>query len=118
MLQIDKKWFLYSGLFLIAFGVILKLVTAFNLLALVIIFTGAGSKVLYLFLKFLSKEYVPGTELKFLIVGLILFLAGNFVIQKPEFLSLLLKITGVSLKIIFVLLFILKQRNAFGRNVL
>jgi low temperature requirement protein LtrA len=109
-----KKWPLYTGLSLLALGITLKASTSLALYPLLIILTGVGLKVLYIILKIIRKEYKPGLEMVTLFFGLALFLTGVFFFESGLInhgASIALKITGITLKTTFVLLFIRKTRK-------
>ncbi|MCF8361323.1 MAG: hypothetical protein K9G70_01735 [Prolixibacteraceae bacterium] len=109
-----KKWPFYTGLSILALGITLKASTSLALYPLLIILTGVGLKVLYITLKIIRKEYKPGLEMVALICGLGFFLAGEFFFDSGLInhgASIALKITGITLKTTFVLLFIHKTRK-------
>lgn len=107
-----SKWLLYFGLLFLTVGVVLKVSTDLHPIPLVLILTGVAFKVLYILSKAIRKEYKPGWELLFLFTGLVLFLSGVF-LQKGEIIenASFLKIPGISLKAMFVILFIRKSRK-------
>ncbi len=107
-----KKKFLYAGLFLLAIGILLKIVTDLTLLPVCIILSGVLFKVLYIIRKIRKDNYKPGYEFLILCVGLILFLTGIYLRShgssvNPAFFM----IPGIAFKITFLVLFIRKSHN-------
>lgn len=77
--------------------------------------SGVAFKLFYITLKIIRNEYKPGFELLFLVSGLAIFLTGIFLtkyglLNTPA--SISFKITGISLKSAFVLMFIVKIRGS------
>ncbi len=103
------KWQLYSGIFMLLLGILLRKLTDLNLISLVIIFLGVTLKVYYLLKKFKKKEYKPGFELVLLIFGLFLFMTGIYLrpiasIINPNYFI----ISGIAMKVGFIILYINK----------
>jgi len=108
----NSKWIIFTGILLLTAGIALKITNNATALPLILILTGVAFKVAYIIIKIITKEYQPGYEFIFLGVGLALFLSGIFLhkaalIENPT----LLKISGISLKVIFILLFIRKSKT-------
>lgn len=109
------KWLLFLGLGLLTLGVVFNRVFNDAIWPLVLIFAGVGLKATYIFLKISKSNYRPGTEMWYLASGLIIFFTGLYlsphadagIISFPNF----LKITGITLKVVFVVLFIRKTRR-------
>jgi hypothetical protein len=79
---------------------------------LLMIIMGVLLKTYYVVSKARSGEYKPGKELLFLFVGLGLFLGGRYLRSSAEFAyAPAMIITGIALKIIFIILFIIKTRK-------
>ncbi|MBN1769229.1 MAG: hypothetical protein JXR50_02520 [Prolixibacteraceae bacterium] len=110
----QNKCPLYTGLTLLAIGIILKSTTSYSAAALLVMLAGVAFKIYYITAKVIRKEYKPGYELLVLISGLAIFLTG-LLLTKHGLLhtaaSITFKITGISLKAAFVLLFMLKTRG-------
>lgn len=107
-----SKWPLYTGIGLLTLGIVLKTSTSFNPWSLIILLTGVAFKLAYIISKIIKKEYKPSFEIAFLIIGLTLFMGGvilhkNGLIENPA----ALKIIGISLKVIFIIIFIKKTRK-------
>lgn len=107
-----KKWPLFTGIVLLTLGIILKKTTNFDPWSLIILLSGVAFKVAYIITRIVKKEYKPGYELLFLFIGLTMFLGGIIlhkqgILENPAF----LKITGISLKVIFIIIFIKKSRG-------
>jgi hypothetical protein len=106
-----SKWTLLAGIILLATGIILRRTTDLALEGLLLILTGVVLKTAYIINKARSGEYLPGYELIFLFLGLILFMSGLYLrSHEPPFNPVLLIITGITLKIVFIIMFILKTR--------
>ena len=108
-----SKGLLFIGIILLVFGIILKKVSQLEVLGLVLIITGVTFKTIYILAKVKSGDYQPGKEMLFLLVGLILFLTGLYLrsvvqtIVNPIYLIVL----GLTLKVIFIIKFILIVRS-------
>ncbi len=103
-----SKGLLFVGIVLLVIGIVIKKSTPMNTLGLVLIITGVTFKTIYIISKARSGEYKPGKELIFLFVGLVLFFIGlylrnmNQTLVKPIYLI----VSGITLKIIFIVRFI------------
>ena len=108
-----KKWTLFTGIILLITGIIIRKSTGFSIEGLVMILVGVLFKTYYIIGKVRSGEYRPGYELAFLIVGLMLFLTGLYLrAHNPPFNPLFLIVPGLSLKVVFIILFIVKTRSS------
>jgi len=108
--MMQTKWKLILGLILIILGIILKTLSDFDQIAVVLIILGAGFKVAHILGIIKNKTYKPGWEIIILILGLMLFFFGLYVCQM-EGISKLFIISGLVLKTIFVVLFVKKIKN-------
>lgn len=107
-----SKWTLFLGIILLSAGIILRKATEFEITGLAVILIGVLFKTYYIISKARSGEYKPGYELVFLFVGLIMFLTGLYLrSQEPPFNPAYLIFSGISLKVVFIILFIIKTRN-------
>jgi hypothetical protein len=109
-----KKWPLYTGIALLALGIVFKAATHINVYPLLTILTGVCFKVFYIIQKIIRKEYKPGIEVGALFCGLIIFLSGIALSSTGlinHFAAVLFKITGIALKATFVAIFIFKTRK-------
>jgi len=108
-----SKWTLFTGIILLTAGIILRRTTDLGTEGLVLIVTGVLFKIYYIIEKARSGEYRPGLELLFLLVGLIMFFSGLYLRYHESFFNpLWLIIPGISLKIVFIILFIRKIRKS------
>ena len=111
-----SKSLLFVGIFLLIFGIFLRKMTSLINVGLILILTGVMCKTVYIIAKAKSGEYKPGKELIFLGVGLFLFLSGLYMrsleqdLINPSYLI----VTGISLKVIFIIGFIKKIRQEKG----
>lgn len=108
-----SKALLFIGIFLLVTGILLKKLTQLDLLGLVLIITGVSFKTIYIIAKARSGEYIPGKELIFLFVGLIIFLSGIYLrgINQTIVDPIYLIVFGIILKITFIIKFIQKVRS-------
>ncbi|MFC2136727.1 hypothetical protein ACFLTE_01015 [Bacteroidota bacterium] len=107
-----NKWWIYIGIILLAFGILLKKMTDLSIIPILLILLGAIFKINYLVLKLRSGEYKPGYELLLLLIGLLLFLSGMYLKShessvNPAFFI----IPGIIMKIGFVIMFIIKTQK-------
>ena len=108
-----SKALLFIGIFLLILGIIVRKITPYETLGLVLIITGVLCKTVYIISKARSGEYQPGKELIFLAIGLVLFLSGLYLrsmqqdIIDPGYLI----IPGIGLKILFIFRFIQISRS-------
>ena len=92
--------------------------TSLEAFGLILILIGVLCKTVYIIAKARSGEYKPGNELIFLGVGLVLFLSGLYIrfleqdLINPSYLI----VSGISLKIIFIIRFIQIVRSAKGNG--
>lgn len=105
--MLKSKWKLILGLSLLIVGIVLKLVTDFTQLAIILIILGGVLKLTHIIGIIKNKSYIPGWELLILILGLSIFFFGLYVCQKPGLAQLFI-ILGLLLKTTFVVWFIKK----------
>lgn len=109
------KWPLYTGLLLLTTGIVLKILLDDVVWPLVFILSGVMLKVYFVFERIKNQKYKPGAEVLILVIGLALFFSGiHLPFAKDELNSVLpviLKISGIVLKVIFVAVFIAKTRQ-------
>ena len=107
-----SKKLLFLGIALLIVGIVFRKLTDMTVLGLILILTGVTLKTIYIVAKAKSGEYKPGKELISLFLGLILFLTGLVLNAKnPGLFPGLLIGTGLSLKVIFIIIFIKKTRS-------
>ena len=113
MKALKSKKILFLGIILLVIGILLKKTFLMEVLGLRLIITGVILKVLYIFAKYKSGEYKPGKELLFLVAGLILFFTGLYLkkINQNLIEPIYLIAFGLSLKIIFIIKFIIIVRS-------
>ena len=109
-----SKTLLFIGILLLILGIFIRKMTSLEVLGLLFILIGVLCKTVYIIAKARSGEYVPGKELIFLGVGLLLFLSGLYMrsldqnLIDPSYLI----VSGIGLKIIFIIRFIQIVRKA------
>ena len=102
-----SKWKLFIGLLLLTLGIVLKLLTDQDALAVSFIVLGALLKVAHIIGMIKKNSYQPGIELVILGLGLSLFFFGLYICQNDSFARVFI-ITGLVLKTVFVVQFIRK----------
>ena len=109
-----SKVLLFIGIILLVIGIVLKKMTQMDTIGLVSIITGVSLKSIYIISKVRSGEYSPGKELVFLIVGLFLFFLGLYFrnIEQPVIKPIYLIVIGITLKVIFIIKFILIVKSS------
>jgi len=108
-----SKWTLLTGIILLTAGIILRRITDLGIEGIVLIVIGVSFKTYYIINKATRGEYKPGYELLFLTAGLIMFFSGLYLrYHEPPFNPLWLIIPGITLKIVFIVLFIIKTRKS------
>ena len=115
-----KKSLLFIGIFLLVIGILIRRLTDFENIGLLLILGGVVCKTIYILGKIKTGEYKPGRELYFLFIGLILFLGGIYMRKNNLDLfipALVLIIIGLSLKFIFIILFIKQLKEARIKSV-
>lgn len=106
-----SKWILFAGILFLVVGIVLRNLTEFDLVPVSLIVLGVLFKTYYIIGMAKSGEYKPGYELYFLFAGLALFLTGLYLkSQDPSGFSKSLIITGILLKIAFIVIFILRLK--------
>jgi len=106
-----QKWPLFAGIILLITGIVLRKALDFGSEGLILIITGVLLKSYYIVNKAIIGEYKPGYELIFLVVGLTVFLSRNYLhLQINAIPTGLFMGVGISLKIVFIVLFIKKTR--------
>ena len=106
-----SKSTLFAGIVLLTIGIVIRKTTGLPIIGLMMILVGVLFKTFYIISKVRSGEYQPGKELFFLFIGLGLFLSGLYLRSMDGFAyAPELIISGISLKVIFIILFILKTR--------
>jgi hypothetical protein len=107
-----QKWPIFSGIVLLSVGIVLKAGHFQPIYYLPFLLLGGTLKVYYIIGIIRKGVYRPGIELLSLVVGLSLFFTGIILknsYQSPNYLYWM--VPGLTLKIIFVLMFVLKIRK-------
>jgi hypothetical protein len=108
-----QKWTLFAGIILLIVGIIIRKTTGFAIEGLAMIIAGVLLKTYYIISKARSGEYKPGYELWFLFIGLAMFLSGLYLrSNEPPFNPAFLIFPGLSLKVVFIILFIVKSKKS------
>ena len=107
----QSKNLLFIGIVLLVLGIVLRKFTDMAGLGLSLILIGVACKTVYIIAKAKSGEYKPGKELIWLFLGLALFLTGLVIrSNSPGVIPTILVVTGLSLKLFFIVLFIRKVK--------
>ncbi len=103
-----SKSLLFIGIILLVAGILIKKMTPMDVVGLTAIITGVTCKVIYIVLKIRNGDYKPGTELYLLALGLILFFIGLYLrgVEQNLIQPIYLIVSGITLKIIFIIKFI------------
>lgn len=107
--MLKSKWKLFLGLILLIFGIVLKLITDHDQIAIIFIAIGVLLKLVHIVSIIKNRSYKPGWEIIILAFGLSLFFFGLYICQIPSLAQLFI-IIGLVLKTTFVVLFIKKVR--------
>ena len=106
------KWMLFAGIVLLTSGILLRKFSELSFEPILLIIVGVAFKTFYIIGKVRSGEYKPGIELGILLVGLLLFLSGLYVrSHELAFNATYLIASGITLKVIFVIMAISKMRS-------
>jgi uncharacterized membrane protein len=107
------KWTLFVGIILLIIGIVLRRTSDLSFEGLFLIIVGVLFKTYYIISKARNGEYKPGYELIFLFTGLAMFLTGLYLrSHEPPFNPVFLIAPGISLKVVFIILFIIKTRKS------
>ena len=115
----NSKLLLFSGIVLLAIGILLRKMTELEIIGLVFIIIGVTCKSTYIVLKARTGEYKPGKELFALALGLLLFFTGLYLRGSDQsFINpVFLIISGICLKIVFIVRFIQITRSQRTTNI-
>lgn len=102
-----KKTVLFAGIGLLILGILMRKLSAYPTIGLVLILLGVALKTYYIIRAIRSGLYQPGRELWLLLAGLAFFLGGLYLRSKnlvsdPTYLIVL----GLGLKVLFIIRFI------------
>ena len=107
-----SKPILYIGILLLLVGIVVRKMSSYHLMGLVMILAGVGLKTFYIIAAIRSGLYKPGKELWLLFVGLALFLSGLYLRDTDFFVDARLMIViGLVLKVLFIIRFIQMVRE-------
>ena len=108
-----SKSILFIGILLLVIGILIKRIADHDVLGIALIIVGVLCKSLYILNKVNTGEYKPGKEIIFLVIGLLLFFLGlNYTKTEQVFINpFYLIISGITLKIAFIVSFIKKIRS-------
>lgn len=108
-----SKALLFVGIGMLITGILLRKAFNLEISGLILILLGVVMKTVYIVSKARSGEYQPGRELIYLFTGLALFLSGLYLKSTPyDSINPVFFIgTGITLKVIFIILFIKKVRR-------
>jgi len=107
-----QKWPLFLGILLLVIGIILRKTTDFYGIALSTILVGVLLKFIYIINKTRDGSYKLGIEILALFLGLSLFLYALYLKRTDSnFNYLFFMIPGISLKVLFIILFIRKTKK-------
>ena len=107
-----SKKLLFIGIMLLILGIVFRKYTDMTGLGLSMILIGVACKTIYIIAKAKSGEYKPGKELIWLFLGLALFLTGLVLkSNSPGMIASALIVSGLSLKLLFILIFIRKVKT-------
>lgn len=107
----NAKWALFTGILLLVGGILLGIFTELHFFQKLLIYTGVGFKLFYIIYQIIIGRYKPGGELIILLMGLILFFTGIYFKHNYSHINYLyLMISGIALKVIYVIIFIAKTR--------
>lgn len=105
----NQKILIYSGILLLVSGIVLRSAYELAIPGMVLIILGVSLKTIYILLKLRSGDYKPGVELIMLAAGLSLFFTAKQI--DPPW-SIIMKVSGIVLKVAFVVIFIRKSRRS------
>lgn len=113
LILMKPKILLFSGIFLLVVGILLRKLTQLDVVGLSLIIIGVAFKTIYIIIKAKRGEYQPGKELIFLALGLILFFTGLNLrgAEDPFIRPVYLIVLGITLKVVFVVRFIQISRS-------
>lgn len=112
-----SKWTLFTGILFLVAGIVLRNITELDLVPVSLVVLGVLFKTVYIVGMAKSGVYKPGYELYFLFAGLALFFTGLYLkSQNPSGFSRFLIITGILLKMAFIVIFIVRIKTARKQN--
>ena len=115
----SSKFLLFSGIILLIIGILLRKLTELEVIGLILIIIGVTCKSTYIVMKARNGEYKPGKELFALALGLLLFFTGLYLRGSDQsFINpLYLIVSGITLKIVFIVRFIQITRSQRTTNI-
>ena len=108
-----SKKLLFFGIVLLIAGIVIRKLSPYESMGLLIILVGILCKTVYIVSKVRSGEYHPGKELFYLGIGLVVFLSGLFLRKSDADLvyPIYMIVGGLLLKLIFIIKFIQLTRS-------
>ena len=109
----NPKLLLFTGIILLVIGILIRKMTELEIFGLLLIIIGVTCKSTYIVMKARTGEYKPGKELFALALGLLLFFIGLYLRGSEQTLinPTYLIISGITLKIVFIVRFIQISRS-------
>lgn len=111
------KTLLFLGIALLLTGIVLKNTGTQGLLPLLLIVGGGLCKISYVIASIITGKYKPGREIFLLYVGLAIFLTGIYLRSHEFEYYPLFMATGISMKLVFIILFIRKVKKLAKRTI-
>ncbi|TCO07195.1 hypothetical protein [Natronoflexus pectinivorans] len=107
-------WLLYVGLSFIGVAIVLRVLAFDATLTSVLFSVGGLIKILYLFLMYREAKLWPGKEMLLILAGITLIIVGAQLRDNiaQSFITLPITLTGIALKISFIVVAIRKVRAA------
>lgn len=107
----NLKFLLYSGLVILAIGIILRYLSSYPNVGLVLIVSGVLLKLIYIAIAIINRRYKPGKEFLLLIIGLLLLFLGLWhKLNVSIMVGYSMVFVAVLLKAVFIVLFIKKTK--------
>ncbi|MDA3852686.1 MAG: hypothetical protein PF444_00355 [Bacteroidales bacterium] len=114
-----RKYLIIVGVILLVSGIVLKSLGCCGHLPLMMIISGVLCKWTYVILSIVDKTYRPGWEITLLYGGLVVFFTGIYLRHHGFAVGVPVEIMGISMKLVFVALFIRKKKKLrLERNLL
>ena len=112
-IKMKSKYILYLGIVLLVAGLFFRYLTTLPEIGLALIIIGAFLKLAYILFTIKRGYYQPGREVFFLLLGLgLLFLGLWHKLNISHLVGYSMIISGVALKLVFIILFIRKTRTS------
>lgn len=107
----NSKILLYSGIGILAIGIIVRYLSSYTNAGLALIVSGVLLKLIYISIAIIKGRYKPGKEFLLLIIGLLLLFLGLWhKLNVNTMVGYWMVSVAVLLKVIFIILFIKKTK--------